>query len=128
MSLTALAIAAAAAMALMEAPLFTVIAGLALACLYSVDQEWLALQVVLIELNRMASMPILVALPLFTFAGCLLTHTRAPQRVLALMEAVTGRFPGGLGIAALGACAFFTALTGASGVTIVALGGFCFPS
>ncbi len=127
MSLTAAAFAAAALLALAEAPLFTVIAGLAAACLYSVDRDWLSIQIVLIELNRMASMPILVALPLFTFAGCLLTQTRAPRRILAFLEALTGGLPGGLGIAALCACAFFTALTGASGVTIVALGGILYP-
>ena len=78
-------------------------------------------------MNRLASMPVLVALPLFTFTGCLLAETGAPKRITNLMSALTGRLPGGIAIAALGSCAFFTALTGASGVTIVAIGGVLYP-
>lgn len=113
--------------ALIETPLFTVIAGLSIACLYFVDFDWLALQTVLIEMNRLASMPVLVALPLFTFVGCLLTETRSPKRIMNFMQALLGWLPGGLAIAALCSCAFFTALTGASGVTIVALGSILYP-
>jgi C4-dicarboxylate transporter DctM subunit len=80
----------------------------------------MALQMILIEMNRLGSMPVLVALPLFTFVGCLLTETRAPQRIMNFIEALVGWLPGGLAMAALCSCAFFTALTGASGVTIVA--------
>ncbi|PQP35821.1 C4-dicarboxylate ABC transporter [Desulfobacteraceae bacterium SEEP-SAG9] len=113
--------------AVIETPLFTVIAGLSMVCLYFVDFDWLALQIILIEVNRLASMPVLVALPLFTFVGTLLTETEAPKRIMNLMQALIGWLPGGLAIAALCACAFFTALTGASGVTIVALGSVLYP-
>ena len=113
--------------ALIETPLFTVIAGLSMVCLYFVDFDWLALQIILIEMNRLASMPVLVALPLFTFVGAILTETKAPKRIMDLMQALIGWLPGGLAIAALCACAFFTALTGASGVTIVALGSVLYP-
>ncbi|MGB5617977.1 MAG: TRAP transporter large permease subunit, partial [Desulfobacterales bacterium] len=82
---------------------------------------------VLIEMNRLASMPVLVALPLFTFTGVLLTETAAPRRIMNLLQALVGWLPGGLAIAALCSCAFFTALTGASGVTIVALGSVLYP-
>ncbi len=115
------------AFALLETPLFTVIAGLSMVCLYAIDQDWLSLQIILIEMNRLASMPVLVALPLFTFAGCLLTETGAPKRIMNFMQALVGWLPGGLAIAALCSCAFFTALTGASGVTIVALGSVLYP-
>ena len=108
--------------ALLETPLFTVIAALSVVCLYFIDHDWLALQMILIEMNRIASMPLLVALPLFTLVGCLLTETRAPRRIMNFMQALIGWLPGGLAIAAICSCAFFTALTGASGVTIVALG------
>ncbi|MBU4319196.1 MAG: TRAP transporter large permease subunit [Proteobacteria bacterium] len=114
-------------MALLEAPLFTVIAGLALACFYLSDFDFQSIQMVLIEMNRLASMPVLVALPLFTFAGFLLTETSAPKRMMDFMQALLGWIPGGLAIAALCSCAFFTAITGASGVTIVALGGLLYP-
>ncbi|MBR9985158.1 MAG: TRAP transporter large permease subunit [Desulfosarcina sp.] len=121
------AIVAILVLALLETPLFTVIAALSIACLYWVDQDWLALQTILIEMNRLGAMPVLVALPLFTFVGCLLTETRSPQRIMHFIEALMGWLPGGLAMAALCSCAFFTALTGASGVTIVALGSILYP-
>jgi tripartite ATP-independent transporter DctM subunit len=113
--------------ALIETPLFTVIAGLSIICLYFIDFDWLSLQIILIEMNRLASMPVLVALPLFTFVGCLLTETQAPNRIMNFLNATLGWLPGGLAIAALCACTFFTAMTGASGVTILALGGVLYP-
>jgi tripartite ATP-independent transporter DctM subunit len=114
-------------LALLEAPIFLVIAGLSLVCLFAESGDWLALQTVIIEMNRLAAMPVLVALPLFTLTGVLLTETGAPKRVLGLVEALVGWLPGGLAMAALTACAFFTALTGASGVTIVAIGALLYP-
>jgi C4-dicarboxylate transporter DctM subunit len=114
-------------LALLETPIFTVIAALSAACFYLVDHDPLALQMIFIEMNRLGAMPVLVALPLFTFVGCLLTATRAPERIVEFIEAVVGWLPGGLAMAALCACAFFTALTGASGVTIVALGTILYP-
>jgi C4-dicarboxylate transporter DctM subunit len=127
MSPLTLAIAAVLIFALLEAPLFTVIGGLAMVCLYAADPDPLSLQVVIIEMNRLASMPVLMALPLFTFVGTLLTESGAPKRIMNFTNAAVGWLPGGLAIAALGACAFFTALTGASGVTIVALGSVLYP-
>ena len=127
MTLFTLAIAVVAGLALLEIPLFIVIAGLTVVCLYAASHNWMALQVVLIEMNRLASMPVLVALPLFTFTGVLLTETAAPRRIMNLLQALFGWLPGGLAIAALCSCAFFTALTGASGVTIVALGSVLYP-
>ena len=122
-----LAIVAILVLALLETPLFTVIAALSIVCLYLVEHDWLALQIILIEMNRLGAMPVLVALPLFTFVGCLLTETRSPQRIMNFIEALMGWLPGGLAMAALCSCAFFTALTGASGVTIVALGSILYP-
>ena len=113
--------------ALLEAPMFTIIGGLSMVFLYFVDYDVLSLQMVIIEMNRLASMPVLVALPLFTFVGCLLTESGAPKRMMNFLHALLGWLPGGLAMAALCSCAFFTALTGASGVTIVALGGVLYP-
>lgn len=113
--------------AALEAPIFTIIGGLSIVCFYMVDQDFQSLQTILIEMNRLASMPVLVALPLFTLAGCILTETKAPNRIMNFMEALVGWLPGGLAIAGLCACAFFTALTGASGVTIVAVGSILYP-
>ncbi len=122
-----LAIVVILVLALLETPLFTIIAALSIACLYLVEQDWLALQTILIEMNRLGAMPVLVALPLFTLVGCLLTETRSPQRIMNFLDALMGWLPGGLAMAALCSCAFFTALTGASGVTIVALGSILYP-
>jgi tripartite ATP-independent transporter DctM subunit len=113
--------------ALIEAPLFTIVAALTIVCLYLINHDWLSLQLIIIEMNRLASMPVLVALPLFTFVGCLLTETKAPTRIMNFMQALLGWLPGGLAIAALCSCAFFTALTGASGVTIMAIGAVLYP-
>jgi C4-dicarboxylate transporter DctM subunit len=128
MSTLTIAVAAILVLALLETPVFTIIAALSVVCLYFADHDWLSLQMICIEMNRLGAMPVLVALPLFTFVGCLLTRTRAPARMVGFIEAVIGWLPGGLAMAALCACAFFTALTGASGVTIVALGGILYPA
>lgn len=127
MSLLIVAIILILLLTVLETPLFVSIAGLALVCLLSSDFDATVLQMVLIEMNRLATMPVLVALPLFTMVGCLLTASGAPRRMMACLDAVAGWLPGGSAVAALGACAFFTALTGASGVTIVAMGAVLYP-
>ncbi len=81
----------------------------------------------MIELYRLAQTPTLLSIPLFTFAGYVLAAGRAPQRLVQCAQALVGWLPGGLALVALLACAFFTAFTGASGVTIVALGGLLLP-
>lgn len=81
----------------------------------------------IIALNRLAEMPSLIAVPLFTFSGYVLAESKAPQRLVALAEAAVGWLPGGVAIAGLFTCALFTAFTGASGVTIIALGGLILP-
>ncbi|MCO4753128.1 MAG: TRAP transporter large permease subunit [Bacteriovoracaceae bacterium] len=82
---------------------------------------------VAIEIYRMAQAPTLLTIPLFTFAGYLLAESKSPQRLLKLAEAILGWLPGGVAIVSLCVCAFFTAFTGASGVTIIALGGLIYP-
>jgi len=112
-------------LALLGAPLFAVIAASALAGFYGSDVD---LSVIAIELYRLVDTPALVAIPLFTFSGYLLGESRASQRLVRLTDALLGWLPGGLAIVALAACAFFTALTGASGVTIIALGALLLPA
>ncbi len=112
-------------LALLGAPLFAIIAASALWNFHQADVD---LQVVAIEFWGIAEMPILLAIPLFTFAGYLLSESGAPQRLVRLTTALLGWMPAGLAIVALAACAFFTAFTGASGVTIVALGAILFPA
>lgn len=112
-------------MALLGAPLFAVIAASALFGFHSQDVD---LSVLAIEFFRLAEMPILLAIPLFTFAGYLLSESKAADRLVNLTRALLGWMPGGLGLVALTACALFTAFTGASGVTIIALGALLYPA
>jgi C4-dicarboxylate transporter DctM subunit len=110
--------------AVLGAPLFVVFGGVALLLFHA---EGIDSSAVMIELYRMAQAPTLVAIPLFTFAGYLLAETKCPQRMVKLYRSIFGWMPGGLAIVSLIACAFFTAFTGASGVTIIALGGLLYP-
>lgn len=111
--------------AALGAPLFAVIAGVAMLGFQSVDTP---LAVMGIELYRIVDTPILLALPLFTFAGYLLGESKTSVRLVRLTQSLIGWMPGGLAIVAFLTCAFFTAFTGASGVTIVALGALLYPA
>lgn len=112
-------------LALLGAPLFAVIAASAM---FGFSREGIDLQAIAIEFYSIAEMPILLAIPLFTFAGYLLSESGAPRRLVRLTGALLGWMPAGLAIVSLAACAFFTAFTGASGVTIIALGALLFPA
>lgn len=105
-------------------PLFAVIGLCAIVSFYQADID---LSAIFIELYRVASAPTLVAIPLFTFAGFILAEGKAPQRLTRLSRALLGGIPGGVPLITLVTCAFFTAFTGASGVTIIALGGLLYP-
>jgi C4-dicarboxylate transporter, DctM subunit len=111
-------------LALLRAPLFTIFAAVAM---LAFSGEGIDSSAVIIDMFRMTSMQALIAIPLFTFAGYMLAESKTPQRLINLSRAFLGWLPGGLAIAALLTCAVFTAFTGASGVTIVALGGLLYP-
>jgi tripartite ATP-independent transporter DctM subunit len=112
-------------LAVLGAPLFAVIVAGALLGFMRADIDAM---VVAMEIYRIAEMPVLIAIPLFTFAGYLLGESNAPRRLVRASNALFGWIPGGLAAMALVACALFTAFTGASGVTIVALGALLFPA
>jgi len=112
-------------MAALGAPLFAVLLAASMLGFYSADID---LAIVAIELYRIVDTPLLVALPLFTFSGYLLSEANTSTRLVNLMQSVFGFLPSGLAIVAFVACAVFTALTGASGVTIVALGALLLPA
>ncbi len=120
-----LAVLAAVLFMLIGVPVFVVICGLAV---YLFFISGIDLSAIIIELHRMATTPVLVAIPLFTFAGYLLSESGAPKRLIRLSNAVLGWLPGGLAVIALISCAVFTALTGATGLTIIALGGILLPA
>lgn len=111
-------------LAFFGAPLFAIIGALALYLFATADIDTSA---VIIELYRIADTPTLIAIPLFTFAGYMLAESRSAQRLVNLAQAFFGWFRGGLALVVILTCAFFTAFTGASGVTIIALGGLLYP-
>lgn len=113
-------------MAFMGAPVFVVISAFAMLGFYVTDMPLAAL--VVDTYNKFANNPVLYTIPLFTFAGFILAESRASMRIVAFSRSVLGWLPGGFAIVALAACAFFTAFTGASGVTIIALGGLLYPA
>ena len=110
---------------LLGTPLFIVISAIALYYFYQIDIES---STIMIDMYRIANAPVLIAIPLFTFAGYIMAESKTPQRLVNLSRAFLGWMPGGLAVVAIVACSLFTAFTGASGVTIIALGGLLYPA
>jgi len=111
--------------AILGAPLFTIIVTSAMLGLH---REGTDLMSVALDILGIADLPFLVAIPLFTFAGYLLSESKAPQRLVRMTGVLLGWVPGGLAVVSITACAFFTAFTGSSGVTIIALGAILYPA
>ncbi|MBL6717058.1 MAG: TRAP transporter large permease subunit [Pseudomonadales bacterium] len=86
------------------------------------------LTIVAVELTRLTDTPLLVSLPLFAFAGYALAEGRSADRLVALTQAALGGLRGGVAWVTVLCCALFTAFTGASGVTLVALGALLYPA
>ena len=112
-------------LAILGAPLFAIIAAGALIGFAGADID---LMVVPMEIFRVSDIPVLIAIPLFTFAGYLLGESQAPRRLVRVTNVLLGWMPGGLAVVALFVCALFTAFTGASGVTIIAMGALLYPA
>jgi len=111
--------------AVLGTPLFVVILAAAAWGFWVSDID---LMVLPIELYRLTENTLLMALPLFTFAGYMLSESQTANRLVRVSQAALGWLPGGMILIALLACAFFTMLTGGSGVTIVALGALLLPA
>ncbi len=116
--------AAVAFLAALGLPLFAGIGALTMLGYASTETD---LSNLIIEISGVASAPALVAIPLFTFAGYLMAESQTPHRLVALARSTVGWLPGGVAVVAVVACAIFTAFTGASGITIIALGGLLYP-
>ena len=112
-------------LALIGTPLFVVILAAAMLGFYVSD---IPLTVIPIEIYRLVDTPLLLALPLFTFSGYLLAECKLSTRLVNVTQAFLGWMPGGLAVVSFVTCAFFTAFTGASGVTIVAVGALLLPA
>lgn len=112
-------------LAVLGVPLFAVIAGGAMLGYLGAD---IPLASIAVEILGVATLPALVAIPLFCFAGYVLAESPAPKLLVRLSEALVGWMPGGLAVFALAVCALFTAFTGASGITIIAMGALLYPA
>jgi tripartite ATP-independent transporter DctM subunit len=113
------------AAAAVGAPIFAVLGGAAV-LLFMADGVTPA--TVLIETYSLSVSPTLPAIPLFTLAGFILAEGHASARLLRVFRAWFGWIPGGTAVVCAILCTFFTAFTGGSGVTILAVGGVLFPA
>lgn len=111
--------------ALAGAPLFAVLMAGAMLGFIAAEID---LAIIAIEVYRIVDTPLLVVLPLFTYSGYLLAEAKTSERLVNLVQSLFGWLPSGLAMVGFVACAVFTALTGASGVTIVALGALLLPA
>lgn len=112
------------ACALAGAPVFAIIAG---AALFLFAQRGAPIASLPLDHYRLVVNPTLPAIPLFALAGYLFAESAAPRRLFEVFDALFGRLRGGAAIVTVLACTFFTSFTGASGVTILALGGLVMP-
>lgn len=111
-------------LAFIGVPLFIILSLVGLS-FFSLSGE--PLSILSVETYKIASSPVLITIPLFTFAGYILAESKTPERLLFLGKSLLGWLRGGVPIAMIVISAFFTAFSGASGVTIIALGGLLFP-
>ncbi|MDP6628833.1 MAG: TRAP transporter large permease subunit [Candidatus Marinimicrobia bacterium] len=106
------------------APIFIGLGGLAILFFW---RDWTPLSAIPAEAYRIVVSPTLPTIPLFTLAGYILAESNASERLVKLFRAAFGWIPGGTPVVLVLLCGFFTALTGGSGVTILALGGLLMP-
>ena len=90
-----------------------VFAGILAAAMIGLYTSGVSFSAIPIEIYRLSASPILLAIPLFTFAGYLLSEGSTSERLVRFSKSVFGWIPGGLGVVALLSCSFFTAITGA---------------
>jgi C4-dicarboxylate transporter DctM subunit len=106
--------------ALLGLPIFTVLGGIGY-LLFA--KGGLPLEIIPNQAYAVLTGSAIPAIPLFAAVGFFLSESKAGERMVRFFQAVFGWFPGGLTVMAVIVCAFFTTFTGASGVTILALGG-----
>ena len=109
---------------MLGAPIFVVLGGTALLLFFA---DGIPVASIPVETYRIVVSPSIPAIPLFTLTGYILAEGGASRRLVRLFRALFGWMPGGLAIVTTLVCAFFTTFTGASGVTILALGGLMLP-
>jgi C4-dicarboxylate transporter DctM subunit len=105
-------------------PVFATLGGLALVLFFRAGNPIAAVPLAAYDL---VASPLFPSIPLFTLGGYLLAEGGASRRLLRVFTALFGWLPGGLAVVAAVLCAFFTSFNGASGITILSLGGLLFP-
>ncbi len=106
------------------APVFVTLGGAAMILLWGNGNE---VSLIPLEHYYLVTDPVLPSIPLFTLAGYLLAEGGASKRLVRVFQAIVGQYRGGAAVVTALVCAFFTSFTGASGVTILALGGLLMP-
>jgi tripartite ATP-independent transporter DctM subunit len=106
------------------APLFVLLGGAALLLFFAAG---VPVGAIMAETYRIVVSPAVATIPLFTLTGYLLAEGRTTERLVRLFRGWFGWMPGGLAVISVLVCAFFSSFTGASGVTILALGGLLLP-
>ncbi len=115
-------------LALLGAPLFAIFGAAAMLLFSEMPDTPITGATNDVFSEKFANSPLLVTIPLFTFAGYLMAESGTPRRLVNMSRAWLGWMPGGLAIVCLMASAFFTTFTGGSGITIVAIGGLLLPA
>lgn len=114
------------------APLFTIMLGAAALGALSLsrpfDAEFDGMVEHILNVGLGDQVQVMSTIPLFIYAGYLLAESGTADRLVRFANALLGWIPGGLAIVTIGTCALFTVFTGASGVTIIALGGVLMPA
>ena len=106
------------------APIFIGLGGMAVLFFW---YDFTPIAAIPAEAYRIVVSPTLPTIPLFTFAGYLLAESNTSERLVKVFRTVFGWIPGGTPVVIVFLCGFFSALTGGSGVTILALGGLLVP-
>ena len=106
------------------APIFVFLGGAALLLFWS---DGVTTSAIPAEMYRIVVSPVFPTIPLFTLAGFILSESKSSERFVKVFQSLFGWFPGGTAVAITLLCAFFTTFTGASGITILALGGLLLP-
>lgn len=105
-------------------PIFVTLGGAAMILFWGED---LPIASIPLDHYRLVTNATLPTIPLFTLAGYLLAEGGASKRLVGVFQALFGSFRGGPAIVTALVCTFFTSFTGASGVTILAMGGLLMP-
>jgi C4-dicarboxylate transporter DctM subunit len=117
-------------MILVGAPLYVLIGSLTMYLLFvgGIFDDFRLLTSIIEQTRGLADQTVLLAIPFFVISGAIMTEGDIAQRLIDVAEACFGRLPGGMGISAVFACAFFAAISGSSPVTVIAIGSIMYPA